>query len=89
MLGPIPLYAAKDDARIGNVRSMLEVPLIREGAVASARSGVCELTCRYEQGYGEITGRRIRISQSDYASASCSGSSQLDPHGGMTLKPDQ
>jgi PAS domain S-box-containing protein len=31
-----PLYVAKADARIGNVRSMLGVPLIREGAVIGA-----------------------------------------------------
>jgi two-component system, NtrC family, sensor kinase len=31
-----PLYAAKDDARTGNVRSMVGVPLIREGAVTGA-----------------------------------------------------
>jgi GAF domain-containing protein/anti-sigma regulatory factor (Ser/Thr protein kinase) len=31
-----PLYGAKDDARIGNVRSMLGVPLLREGTVIGA-----------------------------------------------------
>src|SRR5215813_5788854 len=31
------------------------------------------------KGFGEIIGRRIRTRQSDDASASCSGSSQLDP----------
>jgi two-component system NtrC family sensor kinase len=31
-----PLYAAKDDARTGNVRSMMGVPLIREGTVIGA-----------------------------------------------------
>jgi PAS domain S-box-containing protein len=31
-----PLYEAKDAARIGNVRSMLGVPLVREGAVIGA-----------------------------------------------------
>src|ERR1700757_1026619 len=31
------------------------------------------------RGCAKTTGRRIRISQSDDASASCSGSSQLDP----------
>jgi transposase-like protein len=37
------------------------------------------LTCRHEQGRRKITGRRIRIRQCDDASASCNGSSQLDP----------
>src|ERR1700740_2364137 len=31
------------------------------------------------KGFGETTGRRIRTKQSDDASASCSGSSHLDP----------
>jgi hypothetical protein len=31
------------------------------------------------KGFGKTIGRRIRIRQSDDASASCSGSSQLDP----------
>jgi hypothetical protein len=35
------------------------------------------LSCRHEQGLRKITGRRIRIRQSDDASASCSGSSRL------------
>ena len=37
------------------------------------------LTCRYEQGLRKNNRRRIRIRQSDDASASCSGSSRLDP----------
>jgi hypothetical protein len=37
------------------------------------------LTCRMSRGSAKTIGRRIRIRQSDDASASCSGSSQLDP----------
>jgi transposase-like protein len=37
------------------------------------------LTCRHEQGLRKNIGRRIRIRQSDDASANCSGSSRLDP----------
>jgi transposase-like protein len=37
------------------------------------------LTCRHGRGFGKTIGRRIRIRQSDDASATCSGSSRLDP----------
>ena len=37
------------------------------------------LTCCMSKGFGKTIGRRIRIRQSDDASASCSGSSRLDP----------
>jgi transposase-like protein len=37
------------------------------------------LTVGTNKAFGKITGRRIRIRQCDDASASCNGSSQLDP----------
>jgi transposase-like protein len=42
------------------------------------------LTCRMSKGFGKTIGPRIRIRQSDDASASCSGSSQLDPPSGSS-----
>jgi transposase-like protein len=60
----------------GFVPKLLVTDKLRSYACAFRR---LRLTCRHEQGFGKTTWRRTRISQSDDANASCSGSSQLDP----------
>ena len=60
----------------GFVPKLLVTDKLRSYARAFRR---LRLTCRHEPGIGKTIGRRIRIRQSDDASASCSGSSQLDP----------
>jgi transposase-like protein len=60
----------------GFVPKFLVTDKLRSYACAFRR---LRLTCRHEQGLRKTIGRRIRISQSDDANASCNGSSQLDP----------
>jgi putative transposase len=60
----------------GFVPKLLVTDKLRSYASAFRR---LRLTCRHEQGLRKTIGRRIRIRQSDDASASCSGSSRLDP----------
>ena len=60
----------------GFVPKILVTDKLRSYASALRR---LRLTCRHEQGLRQNNRQRIRISQSDDASASCSGSSQLDP----------
>src|ERR1700738_1762633 len=60
----------------GFVPKLLVTDKLRSYAAAFRR---LRLTCRHEQGLRKNIGRRIRIRQSDDASANCSGSSRLDP----------
>ena len=60
----------------GFAPKLLVTDKLRSYAAAFRR---LRLTCQHEQGLRKTIGRRIRIRQCDDASASCSGSSQLDP----------
>jgi transposase-like protein len=60
----------------GFVPKLLVTDKLRSYASAFRR---LRLTCHMNRGFEKTIGRRIRISQSDDASASCSGSSQHDP----------
>src|SRR5437016_12804996 len=60
----------------GFVPKLLVTDKLRSYALAFRR---LRLTCRHDQGLRKKNRRRIRLRQCDDASASCSGSSRLDP----------